>query len=357
MNNVLGAILGLASANVDTLPDTSPARKAFETIIKATERGSKMVKSLLSFARKETDETQPVDLNRILQEEVSILERTTLAKVHMELDLAGDLRLICGDESALSHAIMNLCVNAVDAMPEPGTLTLRTRNLADRRVEVQVQDTGTGMSRETLDRAMDPFFTTKGIGKGTGLGLSMVYSTVQAHHGEIEIQSEPGLGTLVALRFPVCERAEALLDGGDPSRPGAGVKGLMVLLVDDDDLMQISTGAVLESLGCSVLQARSGEHALGLFAAGLKVDAVILDMNMPGLGGWGTLVRLREATPCLPVLVSTGHVEPGLLDLIAADRNCLMLAKPFTRDELGTKLEAAVRALEIPAYLHGGPEY
>ena len=348
MNNVLGAILGLASANVEALPKGNPARQAFETIIKATERGSKMVKSLLRFARKDTAEVRIVDLNRMLLEEVDILERTTLAKVRMVLELADDLGPIRGDESALSHAIMNLCVNAVDAMAVPGTLTLRTRNLGNQWVEVQVQDTGAGMSRETLDRAMDPFFTTKGVGKGTGLGLTMVYSTVQAHQGEIEIQSEPGRGTLVALRFPVCDPGEPLPAGGEPSRPHDILKGLKVLVVDDDDLMQAASGMLLESLGCSVLQARSGENAMELLGAGLKVDVVILDMNMPGMGGRRTLLALRGANPGLPVVVSTGHVEPGLLGLVAADRNCRLLAKPFTRDEVATKLKEAMAAVDPP---------
>ena len=164
-----------------------------------------MVKSLLNFARQSPTEEHELDMNAILREEVELLERTTLAKIRLEMDLASDLRPILGDASALTHAFMNLCVNAVDAMPENGTLTLRTRNVDNDWIEVLVEDTGTGMPREVLEKAMDPFFTTKGVGKGTGLGLSMVYSTVKAHRGQIEIQSEPGQGTRVRMRFPACE--------------------------------------------------------------------------------------------------------------------------------------------------------
>ena len=342
MNNVLGAILGLASANIAAHSPETPQRHAFETIIKATERGSKMVKSLLRFARQSTAEDRQLDLNRILLEEMNILERTTLAKVRIEMALADDLRPIRGDEGALAHAIMNLCVNAVDAMAEQGTLTLRTFNQDSQWVEVQVQDTGIGMSREILDRAMDPFFTTKGIGKGTGLGLAMVYSTVKAHHGEVEIQSEPGHGTTVSMRFPACAPMEAPEGKGEPAHSSPALQGLEVLVIDDDDLMQISTGMLLQSLGCRVIPVESGEKALALLEAGLRMDVVIMDMNMPGIGGLGTLPRLRVTNPDLPVLVATGYVEHGTLDLVATYQKTTLLVKPFTREELGAKLEAAI---------------
>jgi len=343
MNNVLGAILGLATANVETHPVGSPSRLAFETIIKAAERGSKMVKSLLSFARQTTAEERQLDLNRIIQEEVSLLERTTLAKVHIRMELAEDLRPILGDESALTHALMNLCVNAVDAMAEHGTLTLRTLNRDDQWMEVHVEDTGTGMPKEILDRAMDPFFTTKDVGKGTGLGLSMVYSAVKAHHGHIEIQSEPGHGTHVTMRFPACVPMTQPDAAAESSDPRAVTEGLQVLVIDDDELIQISVGMLLEHLGHRVIPAPSGEEALALLEKGLQVDAVILDMNMPGIGGPGTLPRLRALHPTLPVLVATGRVDQTALNLIASDANTVLLAKPFSMKELGAKLDGVLR--------------
>jgi signal transduction histidine kinase/ABC-type amino acid transport substrate-binding protein len=166
MNNVLGAILGMASANIEAQPVGSPAYRAFDTIIQAAARGGKMVRSLLSFARQSPVDEQELDMNAILREEVSLLERTTLAKVRLEMDLAPDLRPVRGDASALTHALMNLCVNAVDAMPDDGTLTLRTRNVDEGWIEITVEDTGSGMPKEVLEKALDPFFTTKGVGKG-----------------------------------------------------------------------------------------------------------------------------------------------------------------------------------------------
>jgi CheY-like chemotaxis protein len=235
---------------------------------------------------------------------------------------------------------MNLCVNAVDAMPDNGTLTLRTRNVDPRWIEVVVEDTGTGMPTEILEKAFDPFFTTKEVGKGTGLGLSMVYTAVKANRGRLEILSEPGKGTRVMMRFPVCE---GQLQGPEPSRPAVALapRGAMkVLLVDDDELIQISMQAILETLGHRVDIAQSGEEALARLGTGLEVDVVILDMNMPGLGGAGTLPLLRTLRPALPVLLATGRTDQTALNLASAHPGVLLLPKPFGMKELQKHFEA-----------------
>src|ERR1035438_7337661 len=188
MNNVLAAILGLASANLEIEPEDSNAHRAFEIIAKAAVRGGATVKSLHTFAHQNPVAVQDIQLNEVLREVARLLERSTLAKIRLELELATDLRPIRGEASALSHAFMNLCINAVDAIPGNGIIHLRTRNMSDHWVEVVVEDTGTGMAKEVLERVLDPFFTTKEVGKGTGLGLSMVYSTVEAHQGHLSIQ-------------------------------------------------------------------------------------------------------------------------------------------------------------------------
>jgi len=331
MNNILGAILGLASAHLGALPPGSPVRQALETICKATERGGRMVKSLLSFARQAPAEERELDLNEIVQEEIHLLERTTLSRIRLEMHLAEDLRPIRGDAGALTHALMNLCVNAVDAMPDGGTLSLQTRNLGRDRVEVRVQDTGIGMPREVLDKAMDPFFTTKDTGKGTGLGLSLVYSTVKAHRGQITLQSEPAAGTCVTLRFPACAVGPDMeAPAPAPADAAPGLRGpLRVLLVDDDDLVQSSIRSILEVLGHVPSSALSGEAALAQLEAGFQPDLVILDMNMPGLGGAGTLPRLRALRPDLPVLLATGRTDQSALTLAAAHPGVTLLPKTF----------------------------
>jgi PAS domain S-box-containing protein len=342
MNNVLGAILGLASAHIGSQPYGSPLHKALDTICKATERGGKMVKSLLSFARQAPAEESRLDLNAILSEQVTLLERTTLSKVRLQLNLEADLRPILGDASALAHAFMNLCVNAVDAMPDKGTLTLHTRNVDHDWVEVVVEDNGIGMPKVVLEKAMDPFFTTKEVGKGTGLGLSMVFSTVTAHRGQIELQSEPGQGTRVLLRFPACEQ-EPQLQAAEPEvaqQAMAPQGALKVLLVDDDDLILSAVQMILEVMGHRVHLAPSGEEALGLLEAGLAPDLVILDMNMPGLGGAGTLPRLRALCPKVPVLLSTGRADRTALTLASAHPGVTLMSKPFGLRELQAHLES-----------------
>ncbi len=342
MNNVLGAILGLASAHIGTVPYGSPLHRALDTICKATERGGKMVKSLLSFARQSPAESSKLDMNAIIREQVVLLERTTLAKVRLQMEMETELRPILGDASALTHAFMNLCVNAVDAMPDGGTLTLLSRNVDNDWIEVVVKDTGMGMPKEVLEKAMEPFFTTKEIGKGTGLGLSMVFSTVKAHRGQMAIESEPGQGTRVMLRFPACEQAPSEL----AARPGVVEASSnphttrKVLLIDDDDLIQSSVLAILEVLGhTKVSTAQSGEEALSMLEAGLEVDLVFLDMNMPGLGGIGTLPRLRAQRPEVPVLLTTGRVDQTALALASAHPGVTLLSKPFGLRELQKHLE------------------
>jgi CheY-like chemotaxis protein len=352
MNNVLGAILGLATSNLERLPEASPIHADFGIIAKAAVRGGQMVKSLLDFARQTPVQDLAVDLNGVIRDVAGLLERTTLARIRLEVELDPGLRPIRGDAGALTHSVMNLCINAVDAMPDEGTLALRTRNLDTREVEVEVRDTGSGMSPEVSRRAMDPFFTTKEVGKGTGLGLSMVYSAAKAHHGRIAIQSEPGRGTRVTLCFPACE-GPVPAAGCAPEAPGPpAVPGLDVLLVDDDPLIQFSTRSLLDRLGHVTTSAASGEGALARMEEGYRPDAVILDLNMPGLGGSGTLPRLRAILPGVPVILATGKPDQTAHDLVDGYPEVTLLAKPFALDALRRQLG---RLASRPGPGRGGP--
>jgi signal transduction histidine kinase/CheY-like chemotaxis protein len=329
MNNVLAAILGLAEVHLVRQPAGSPIHQAFEIIAQAAVRGGKLVKSLLTFAHQSSSERLELDLNATLRDEIRLLACTSLVNVHLEVDLAPDLRPIHGDAGALTHALMNLCINAADAMSENGTLRLSTRNVDPDWVEVMVEDTGSGMSKEILDKALDPFFTTKEVGKGTGLGLSTVYATVKAHGGHLDIHSEPGVGTRVSLRFPACSQARvaAVEPRGTHVEPFQGP--LTVLVVDDDDLVQNSMRAMLDLLGHSVIAARSGEEAVAKLEARFQPDLVILDMNMPGLGGSRTLPRLRALLPKVPVLVATGRPDQSAMNLVEGQAHVTLLPKPF----------------------------
>jgi len=224
---------------------------------------------------------------------------------------------------------MSLAVNTLDAMHGMGTLTFRTRSVDTQWIEVRVEDTGSGMSKEVLARAMDPFFTTKGVGQGTGLELALVYRTVMAHLGQVEIHSELDHGTQVVLRFPTSEpgkqEAKPLLDASH--QPSAGA--LQVLVVDDDDMIQSTLEAILEVLGHRLSAAQSGEDALVMLEAGLQPDVIILDMIMPGLGGSGTLPRLRALRPEVPILLSTGRTDQTALTLASTYPGVILLPKPF----------------------------
>lgn len=339
MNNVLGSILMLASAHEAMEPAGSPAQEAFATITKACQRGGDMVRRLLGLARHDLSEVKVLNLNALVREEVLLLERTTLAQVRFSLDLADDLRPVRGDSTALVHALMNLCVNAIDAMPHGGTLSLRTRNAEPGWIELEVVDSGIGMPREVLDKAMDPFFTTKSQGRGTGLGLSMAYNTMKAHRGTLTIQSEKGKGTRVLVRLPSCVGEEPEDEApAPPAQEGEG-RSLDVLLVDDDELIRDSIGPVLRAQGHRVVLVGSGEEALDRIKRGSSPDVVILDMNMPGLGGRGALPRIRSLQPDVPVLLATGRAGPDALELTRTFTNVTLLAKPINAGDLKTYLD------------------
>ncbi|HLO66218.1 MAG TPA: ATP-binding protein [Holophaga sp.] len=337
INNVLGAILGLSSAFETTHPPDTPLGRALATITQACMRGRTVVQGLLAFARKQTPEVRPLDLNALVREVKGLLERTTLSKVDLVLDLEPGELAVRGDAAALNHVLMNLCVNAVDAMPGGGTLTLRTRALPEGAL-LEVEDTGTGMSPEVLRRAREPFFTTKPQGRGTGLGLAIAFGTLKSHGGGLELFSEPGKGTTVALTFPPCEGP------GPASAVQAGTRqdGRLLLLVDDDELVRASVPVLLQRLGHRVETAAGGEEALERLATGPLPDLVLLDMRMPGLDGPATLARIREAHPGLPVILTTGYADPGAQALAEGLIPTAFLKKPFSAAELREAIRLAM---------------
>jgi CheY-like chemotaxis protein len=234
---------------------------------------------------------------------------------------------------------MNLCVNAMDAMPEGGRLTLQTRNLSEDKIVAQVIDTGAGMTREVLERSLDPFFTTKPVGKGTGLGLSSVLRAVQAHQGELAIQSEPGIGTSVRLVFPKYLRTEPAPTPPDTRHDKVTPKNLRIVLADDDDLVLASTKELLTALGHECLDDRRGGQLLDRIRRGTVADLIILDLNMPGLDGVETLKEIRTTLPSVPVILSTGRLDQNSWDFIRTDPNVSLLSKPFHIKELADHIE------------------
>jgi CheY-like chemotaxis protein len=233
---------------------------------------------------------------------------------------------------------MNVAINAVQAMPDGGTLGLRTRSDGASSVILEVEDSGSGMTAEVRARAMDPFFTTKPVGEGTGLGLAIVYGTMKAHGGTVAIQSMPGRGTLVTMTLPALTSPPTPTESL-PASSQTMASSLEILVVDDDTLVQEVMGGLLELLGHMPRVVDSGPAALSYLEQTGAPDVVILDINMPGMDGMVTLGRIWALAPNLPVLIVSGRVETSALDVALEHPNVGYLSKPFTLDELKAALE------------------
>jgi len=331
MNNILQAIQGMASVLKVKFAADPALISGIDIILNASHRGRDLVKNLTNFARKGLQETQPLDLNQIVRKEVQLLEHTTMQRIELTMDLTEPLPPILGDPSSVGNALMNLCVNAIDAMPGKGTLRFQTKCTEAGFVELTVEDSGQGMSPDVLAHATEPFFTTKPTGKGTGLGLSGVYGTMKAHNGTMEIKSEMTKGTRVILRFPVLPGAAVAEETSliEPKREGG--RPLRILLVDDDELIRDSFPDLMEILGHKVIEtAAGGAQALEALERGLEVDVVILDHNMPGLSGMETLERIQALRPSLPIVLSTGHLDESTRTRLKGRTRVWTLMKPYS---------------------------
>ena len=334
MNNILAIIMGTASVHEDLAADLAD-RHAYQTISKACARGRDVVKSMLHFAVPALAVSRPVELHALIREVHTLLEHTTRKAIVIAERFVDEPLWIHGDAGGINHAILNLCLNAVGAMPDGGTLTLRTAILEGGRVEVAVTDTGCGMAPEVLAHVLEPFFTTKGVGNGTGLGLSMTYGVVKAHGGSIDLSSQPGQGTTVRLRFPripAPERREAVT----ALAPSLG--SLEVFLVDDEVDVRILMARMLRKAGVrQVTTFPGGEEVLEALRSGDLPSLAILDQNMPRLTGAQTLALIRDLHPDLPILISSGQPDIEEWPTFKLPK-VAVISKPFTVDEIQAKL-------------------
>jgi PAS domain S-box-containing protein len=350
-NNLLAVILGSLGLLKRAVPDDPRIFRLLDRAIQGAERGATLTARLLAFARRQELKVEVVRLQRLLPEMLDFLRHSVGPDVVVHVEISPDVAAVEVDANQLELGLINLAVNARDAMPNGGSLTITCHNethgkkvglLHDDYVCIAVADTGEGMSAATLARAQEPFFTTKGIGKGTGLGLSMVQGFTAQSGGMMRISSEPGSGTKVTLWLPRAkQRPDEPVNASQIKDPEPGKLGsLRVLLVDDDILVSMGAADMLLDLGHSVTEAQSGAHALKLFASDPGFDIVVTDYAMPGMNGLDLALRIRQINPKLPIILATGYAELPPHNAVEFAR----LSKPYSEEELAAALEMALRA-------------
>jgi signal transduction histidine kinase/CheY-like chemotaxis protein len=348
-NNLLQAMGGNIELLLKGKPDDNPDVKRLRSIEKSLNSSAKLIRQLLTFSRKTEPSKQPLDLDQEIVNAARVLERTIPKMIRIELYLQENVRLVHADPVQIEQILLNLGVNAADAMPDGGRLIIETKNFdldeeflkthpkmkTGPYVLLTVSDTGCGMDKETMAHIFDPFFTTKEVGKGTGLGLASAYGIVNAHEGHITCYSEVGQGTTFNIYLPAAEQKH--LDHADKEpRTSVSLGGAeTILVVDDDDEIRELTIEVLEDSGYQVLGATGGEQALEIFRekAG-DIDLVIMDLNMPGMGGRKCTTEMLSIDPSVKVLVASGYSANGhgseALESGAKD----FISKPYQMKEL-----------------------
>jgi PAS domain S-box-containing protein len=345
-NNILTVILSVGSVVRDALPADSSLRADVEEIVTTARRAEGLTRQILAFARRQVSEPVELDLNAVVAGATKLLERLIGEHIAVRLALAPALPHVHADPRQLEQVLMNLAVNARDAMPGGGTLAISTFGLAPvqggpPRVELLVRDTGTGMDPETRARAFEPFFTTKGPGRGTGLGLAVVQGIVQQCGGTVSLDSAPGRGTLVRVVLPGRPPREK---APEPAAllAAASILGRTILLVEDEERVRRVAKRCLEGAGYRVLAVADGEDALRIAATGAQIDLVLTDLVMPGMSGPRVAEHLRAARPGVPVLFMSGFSQ-DLPDALAPPPGSL-LQKPFTPELLVARAAEAIAA-------------
>ncbi|MEH6719143.1 MAG: PAS domain S-box protein [Aurantimonas endophytica] len=349
-NNLLMAILGSLEMVRKRIPEDRRITPLLDNAIAAGERGAALTQRMLAFARRQTLELAPVSLPALVAGMAALLERSVGPGIEIQTQFPLILPPVLTDANQLELALLNIAVNARDAMPEGGSITISARRKevsADEDASLSpgsyvclaITDTGEGMDESTLARATDPFFTTKGVGKGTGLGLSMVYGVAQQSGGRLTLKSRKGKGTTAEICLPVAA-AEPLSQEvpvlAHPAEPATSC--LTILAVDDDPLVLMNTVLMLEDMGHRVFQATSGAEALDILRREEAVDLVITDHAMPRMTGTQLAKAVRVHWPNTPMILATGYAElpPG------ADDGLLKLDKPFRAAKLAAAVAQAV---------------
>jgi len=359
-NNILGAILGYAEIVRDDAELGRTRVQDVDQIIAAAERAKSLVQQILTSSRKVEPERRPLDLNQEVRRAMELLAHTLPKMISTRLSLAPGLNRVFADPGQLSQVMLNLTANAAQAMPEGGVLTIATQEVTVEQrlchtcgelfsgpwVTLTIADTGQGIPPDDIPRIFDPFFTTKDVGKGTGLGLSMVHGIIQGHGGHIECQSQLGQGATFTIYLAPCSRRGGEVAEETPDAENAFPGGETILLVDDEAPLRNMGERLLTPLGYQVLTASSGEEALKVYQGGADaIDLVIMDLGMPGMGGYKALQAILAQDPAASVVIASGYSAQDQVRHALEAGAAGYVAKPFRRLDL---LAAVRAALERP---------
>ncbi len=355
-NNMLAAISGAAQMLKRFLPEEEPKAARFHSIITdSTARAAELTNKLLTFARRQPSASAVIDLHQIINDTVALLESTIDRRIAVRTELAAKASRVSGDFSQLQNALLNLGINASQAMPKGGTILIHTANLEldeetcqagsfelepGTYLEIEVRDTGTGIAQNVLPHIFEPFFTTKAQGKGTGLGLASTFGTVQQHKGSITARNLPSGGACFRILLPLTGKAE-----NAPTPPSADViRGSgTILVVDDEESLRTTAEEILRDLGYTVLQAADGRQALDLFAKDPKaIDLVLLDMMMPQMNGRDCFAAMRKIDPDVRAILVSGFSPEEDLEQLQASGLRGFLSKPYRLAELSQRVHAAL---------------
>ncbi|TWF47838.1 PAS domain S-box-containing protein [Neorhizobium alkalisoli] len=353
-NNLLMAVLGNLELLRKHVGDDAKAIRLIDGAQQGAKRGASLTQRLLAFSRRQDLRIDPVDMRALLSGMEDLLRRSVGSTIVIETNIPDSLPLVSADANQVELALLNLAVNARDAMPDGGAIHIELQEAeqtaqlgelaAGRYVILSVADQGLGMDKETLQKAIEPFFSTKELGKGTGLGLSMIHGLASQLNGELKLTSEVGKGTTAELWIPVSTTVVAadLPPNEIAAAPPTKLLGpKRILLVDDDMLIAMSSADMLIDLGHEVVEAHSGSEALECFGDGSDFDLVITDYSMPGMNGGELARRVREISPGMPILIASGYAElPAGLDL-----NVARLGKPYTQEQLQLEIGRLSRTL------------
>ena len=350
-NNLLMAIMSGLTLLRKRVPDDPQIMRLIDNSLQAAERGAALTQRMLAFARRQELKTERIDVVALVADMRGLLQRTIGPSWQIDISFPASLSMVAADVNQLEMALINLAVNARDAMPDGGRICIEgvDREIvgevgelsSGRYVRLSVIDQGTGMDAETLARATEPFFTTKGVGKGTGLGLSMIHGFAKQNGGALQIESEPGRGTRAHIWLPAAEGAAERGIASDKAGAALPSRPMLVLAVDDDPLVLMNTAALLEDLGHTVIEAESGEQAIEILRQREDIALLITDQAMPGMTGSQLIAAARELRPDMPVVLATGYGETPA----ESSSRVVRLNKPFTQADLSRTVAGAVMEL------------